>query len=119
MTKTNVIQEKSFAFAVKVVQAVRRIRKQERDFELTGQLLRSATSIGANVEEAIGAYSPNDFQYKFSISYKEARETNYWLRLMKETEILDDKNAKELLMDCEELLKILGSILKTLKANNS
>jgi four helix bundle protein len=81
--------------------------------------LRSASSIGANVEEALGGYSKNDFRYKLSLSYKEARETKYWLRLMKATEMLDSNTLNELLNDCEEGLKILGAITRTLKIRNS
>lgn len=119
MAKTNVIQEKSFLFAIEIVKTVRGIRKEEKEFEITRQLLRSGTSIGANIEEAIGAQSNKDFIHKMSVSYKEARETKYWLRLIKEVEIMSDKKADELLMACEELLKILGSILKKIKSNNS
>lgn len=81
--------------------------------------MRSASSIGANVEEALGGYSKNDFRYKLSLSYKEARETKYWLRLMKATEMLDSNTLNELLNDCEEVLKILGAITRTLKIRNS
>ena len=81
--------------------------------------MRSASSIGANVEEALGGYSKNDFRYKLSLSYKEARETKYWLRLMKATEKLDSNTLNELLNDCEEVLKILGAITRTLKIRNS
>lgn len=119
MTHTNIIQEKSFNFSVKVVNAVRVFRKREKEFDITGQLLRSATSIGANVEEALGGYSKNDFRYKLSLSSKEARETKYWLRLMKATEMLDSNTLNELLNDCEEVLKILGAITRTLKIRNS
>ena len=119
MAHTNIIQEKSFELAVKVVKAVRAFRKQEKEFEITGQLLRSATSIGANIEEAIGGYSPNDFQYKVNLSYKEARETQYWLRVMKAAEMMDMQTLNELLSDSEEVLKILGAITKTLKTRNS
>lgn len=119
MAHNNIIQEKSFDLAVKVVKAIRAFRKQEKEFEITGQLLRSATSIGANIEEAIGGYSPNDFQFKLGISYKEAREAKYWLRVMKASEMMDKETLDDLLKDSEEVLKILGAISKTLKTRNS
>lgn len=118
MTRTNIIQEKSFDFAGETVKAIRAFRKEEKEFEITGQLIRSAISIGANVEEAIGGYSKNDFQYKLSISYKEARETRYWLRVMKSADMMSDDILNKLLVDCEEILKILGAITKTLKTRN-
>jgi four helix bundle protein len=85
---------------------------------LSKQLLRCGTSIGANVEEAIGGYSRKEFSSKLSIAYKEARETRYWIRILSDTQIIDEKMAKSLLIDVEELLKIIGSIIKSLKNNN-
>ncbi len=84
---------------------------------LSKQLLRSGTSVGANVEEAIGAQSRRDFIAKLSISYKETRETHYWLRLLGDAGIMDDNLQISMLKDCDEVLKIIGSILKTTKAN--
>ena len=91
------------------------LRKQKVERELLIQLLRSGTSIGANVEEAIGAQSKNDFISKISIAYKESRETSYWLRLLKDAEIMEIKLSSSFLLDSEELKKILSSILKTSK----
>ncbi len=79
------------------------------------KILRSGTSIGANVEEAIGGQSERDFISKISIAYKEARETHYWLRLLRDAQILDRQHADSIITDCEELLKLSGSILKTMK----
>ncbi len=84
---------------------------------LSRQLLRSGTSIGANVEEAIGGQSKRDFIAKLSISYKEARETHYRLRLLGDAEIMENSLHQSMLADCDEILKIIGSILKTAKAN--
>jgi four helix bundle protein len=76
--------------------------------------LRCSTSIGANLEEAIGGFSRNDFKYKISIAYKEARETHYWIRLLMKSKILNDEEGCSALKDLEELLKILTATLKTL-----
>ena len=79
------------------------------------QLVRSGTSIGANIEEAIGGQSKKDFFAKLTIAYKEARETYYWTRLLKDTDYLSEKQSNSLLADVEEILKILDSIQKTVK----
>lgn len=117
--KENIIQQKSFAFAIRVVNAYKYLTEQKKEFVLSKQLLRSGTSIGANVEEATGGQSKKDFIAKISISYKEARETKYWLNLLTATDYLDGKLSKSLLDDAEELCKILSSILLTTKQNNS
>ena len=115
----NIIQEKTYRFSVKVINVIKDIRVENKEFILTNQLIRSATSIGANVEESIGGQSDKDFLHKISIAYKEARETKYWLRLLKDTLYLNGNTADQLLDDCEEILRILGSIQKTLKSRNS
>ena len=92
--------------------------QKKNEFVLSKQLLRSGTSIGANTEEAMGAQSKKDFFAKLTIAYKEARETHYWLRLLIETKYLN-AGSRELLLDVEELLKIIGSIQKSIKANMS
>ena len=116
--KKNIVKEKSYEFALKIVRLSQQLN-DSRQYVLGKQLLKSGTSIGANVEEALGAQSKRDFQHKISISYKEARETKYWLRLMRDSKVIDKKLSLSLLKDCEELLKIIGSILKTLKNPNS
>lgn len=117
--KENVIQQKSFVFAIRIVNAYKYLTEQKKEFVLSKQLLRSGTSIGANVEEAIGGQSKKDFIAKISISYKEARETKYWLNLLTATDYLDEKLSKSLIDDAEELSKILSSILLSSKQNNS
>ena len=117
--KENVIQQKSFAFAIRIVNAYKYLTEQKKEFVLSKQMLRSGTSIGANVEEASGEQSRKDFIAKISIAYKEARETKYWLNLLTATSYLDEKLSKSLLEDTEELCKILSSILLTSKENNS
>lgn len=118
MKEDNVIQKKSFEFAVRAVKAYRYIVENKKEFVLSKQFLRSATSIGANVEEAIGAQSKLDFISKLSIAYKEARETNYWIRLLYETEYLTPKESDSLLLDLEEILKIIGKIQVSSKIRN-
>ena len=81
-------------------------------------MLKSGTSIGANIEEAIGGQSRRDFLAKISISYKETRETHYWLRLLRDSNILPDKKVNLLIKNCEELLRLIGSIQKTTKNNS-
>ncbi|MGB1316411.1 MAG: four helix bundle protein [Chitinophagales bacterium] len=112
--KENIIQNKSFDFAIKIVELYKELQA-ERHYDLGRQLLRSGTSIGANIEEAIGGYSKRDFKAKLSISYKEARETKYWLRLLFRTNILKEKTYKVLIKDIEEILRILAAILKNTK----
>jgi four helix bundle protein len=115
MSKDNVILDKTYTFSLKVVKLCREIQSKEKEFVLSRQLLRSATSIGANAEEAIGGFSKKDFAHKLSISYKEARESKYWLRLMKDSELIEEEIAEELLKNCEEILKILFSIIRSAK----
>jgi four helix bundle protein len=89
------------------------LSKELRQFEISSQVLRSGTSIGANVEEAAGGSSRKDFINKMNIAYKEARESKYWLRLLKDSGIIEIKLAESLISDCEELLKILYTIIHT------
>ena len=110
----NVIEAKSFAFAVKIVELTRRM-ENKREYALTNQLLRSGTSIGANVSEAQQAQSKKDFISKMSIALKEANETKYWLRLMREVENLSETESKEFLNMIDELMRILIAILKSSK----
>ena len=112
--KENVIQIKSYAFAVKIVTVYKHLCENKKEYVLSKQLLRSGTSIGANVEQAIGGQSEKDFFAKLTIAYKEARETNYWVRLLTDTEFITKEESESLLFDIEELLKIIGSIQKTL-----
>lgn len=115
----NIILEKSFQFAVRIVKLHVHLIKDLKQFDISSQILRSGTSIGANIEEAMGGVSRKDFIYKLSISYKEARETKYWLRLLQESGLLKKDECESLLKDCEELLKLLYSIINTSKKNVS
>ncbi len=116
MKTENPIQTKSYAFALRIVKLYRFLCNEKKEYILSKQLVRSGTSIGANVEEAIGGQSSKDFLSKMNIAYKEARETHYWLRLLRDAEMLTSAQADSLLTDCEELLKISGSIIKTTRA---
>lgn len=113
--KNNILQDKTYAFAVRVVRAYQYLYKEKNEFVLSRQFLKSGTSIGANTEEAIGAQSSKDFLSKLQIVYKEARETHYWIRLLHATDFFEDHIALSLLSDCDEILKITGSIINTLK----
>jgi four helix bundle protein len=113
--KESIIQEKSYKFAIRIVKLYVHLKETRGETTLSKQILRCGTSIGANVEEASGAQSRRDFSHKISISYKEAKETRYWLRLLNDTGFIDKKMFDSLLYDCEELLKIMGSIQITLK----
>ena len=113
--KDNIIQEKSFAFAIRIVRLYQYLCEEKKEFVLSKQLVRCGTSIGANIEESIGGQSDRDFLSKISISYKEARETRYFLRLLFATDYLEDRQFQSMLSDVEELLKILGAIQITLK----
>jgi len=119
MKVNNIIQEKSFAFAVRAVNLFKYLQEEKREFVLSKQFLRCATSIGANVEESIGGQSDKDFLSKLSIAYKEARETMYWLKLLQATDFITQPEAESMLTDAEELCKILGKIQVTLKSRNS
>lgn len=113
--KENVVQSKSYAFAIRIVKACNWLQTEKKEYILSKQLLRSGTSIGANIEEAIGGQSKKDFYAKLTISYKEARETKYWIRLLTDTEYLTKTQSEPLLNDIEELLRLIGSIQKTIK----
>jgi len=113
--KENVVQIKSYAFAIKIVNVCKQLQDERREFILSKQLLRSGTSIGANIEEAIGAQSKKDFFAKLTISYKEARETKYWIRLLTDTEYLTKEESEPLINEIEELLRIIGSIQKAIR----
>lgn len=113
--KENVIQTKSYDFAKNIIYLYKEL-KEKKEFELGSQILRSGTSIGANVEEAIGGQSRKDFIYKLSIAYKEARETRFWLRLLSDTKYINKQTSEKYLNDCEEILRILVSIHKTVKS---
>jgi len=117
MKNENVIVEKSYEFAKRIVKLYIFLAREKNEFILSKQVLRSGTSIGANIEEAQAGQSKKDFIAKISISFKEARETRYWLRLLKDTGILEGELANSLLKDCEEVIYIISAILKSSREN--
>ncbi len=116
MKKDNVVLEKSYAFAIRIVHLSRHLRDDCREYLLSKQILRSGTSVGANLEEAVGAQSRKDFLSKMQIAYKEARETHYWLRLLSDTDSVPTEQLTSLLFECEELIRLTGSIASTTRA---
>ena len=116
--KGNVIVKKSYDFALRIIKLSQFLVKDKKEFVLSKQILRSGTSIGANIEEAVGGQSKKDFLNKMSIAYKEARETSYWLRLLKDSNILSEKHFSSIYQDLEEIIKILTKIQKTTKKQN-
>ncbi|MFY8065985.1 MAG: four helix bundle protein [Flavobacterium sp.] len=115
MKSENVVQTKSYDFALKIIRIYKYLSQEKKEFVLSKQLLRSGTSIGANVEESIGGQSKADFFAKITIAYKETRETSYWIRLLKDSDYLTLEQSDDLLKDVEELLKIIGSIQKSVR----
>ena len=111
----NVIADKSFHFAVRIVNLCRYLQTEQKEFVLTKQLLRCGTSIGANVSESQQAQSRPDFISKLNIALKEACETNYWLRLLHETKFLTEDTFQSIITDCQELERLLISIIKKAK----
>ncbi len=120
MGKGSILAGKCFSFAKAIIHFhIFFIKNHPELRDISIQLLKSGTSVGANVEEALGAYSRKEFGSKLSISYKEIRETIYWLKLIKETVTEIDQNFENLLIKADEIKRILSSILVTLKQNNS
>lgn len=122
MTKKleNPIVEKSFNFSVRIVKLYKYLIKKEKELvSLYNQILRSGTSIAANVSESQAAASKSDFRNKLRISLKEAYETEFWLNLFFKSKILEPKEFNSLLKDCQELIRLLTSIIKKLNSKSS
>jgi len=113
--KKNVVVEKSFRFAVRIVRLYQFLCAEKREYVLSKQLLRCGTSIGANIQEAIHAQSKKDFLNKINVALKEANETQYWINLMYATNFLDEKQKESIYTDCDEIISILVAIVKTTK----
>lgn len=111
----SIIEQKSFQFAVRIVNLCKHLRNAKKEHILSKQLLRSGTSIGANTAEAQQAQSKADFISKLSIALKETTETKYWLNLLQATDYLSEAEFHSIFSDCVEIEKILVSILKTVK----
>ncbi len=115
--RNNVVRQKSYAFALEIIKKYQAM-KTDGEYVLSKQLLRSGTSIGANIEEALAGQSKKDFIAKMAIASKEARETNYWLRLIRDSQICPTLKLTNLINESQELIKILTAIVKTGQRNN-
>lgn len=113
--KNNVVRNKSFDFAIRIVKLYQYLNNNKKEFILSKQLLRSGTSVGAMIREAEHAESKSDFIHKFAIAQKEANETVYWLELLKATDYLNEKEFENIYNDAITILKLITSILKTSK----
>ena len=111
--KDNIIADKSKKFAIRIINLYKYLLKEKKEYVLSKQLVRSGTSIGANVAEALCAISKKDFTAKMYIAYKECSESLYWIELLYETEYLDEKAFDSIWTQCKELHKILSSITKS------
>ena len=111
--KRNIIVEKSFEFSVMIVNLYKYLVSEKREYVLSKQLLRSGTSIGANINEAVEGQSKKDFISKMNIALKEARESKYWLELLERTEYISGEKSKNILLEIDEIIRILVKIVKT------
>jgi len=117
VNERNYSERKSIQICVANCKTLSISRKEKKEFVMLKQVLRSGTSIGANIEEANQAQSKSDFIYKLSISQKESFETHYWIRILRDSDFLVEKLADSLLEDCEEIQKLITSSIKTAKIN--
>ena len=116
MKEENLIKEKTYSFALEIVKLYRYLSAEKKEFVLSKQILRSGTSIGANIEEAQAAQSKKDFLSKISIANKEAKETLYWLRLLNDSDYIQNYHNKDVLFDeINSIINILTKIIKTLQ----
>lgn len=115
--KPNPLADKSYEFALKTLKTYKTLITNKKEYVLSKQLLRSGTSIGANIAEANGAISKADFSAKVSIAYKESLETKYWLNLLRDSDFILKNQAEDLVNDADELSKIMFLILKTTRIN--
>lgn len=113
--KESVLRSKSFDFAFRIVNLYKHLQEKHREYVISKQVLRSGTSIGANIEEAKHGQSTVDFIHKLSIAQKEAAETSYWIKLLGRGAYINEKLANSLLADCEEIQKLLTASIKTSK----
>lgn len=113
----NVIQTKSYAFAIRIVNAYKFLTNDQKEYVLSKQMLRSGTAIGALVAEAHHAQSSADFLNKMNVALKEANETFYWLSLLRDTDYLSEQIYKSISIDCKELIALWVSIVKSVKSS--
>ena len=116
--KDNIIRSKSFDFSVRIVNLYKVLYYERNEKKLSKQLLRSGTSIGANIEEGIAAFSKKEFIFKLQISYKEANESFYWIKLLYRTNYINDVEFESLKLNIEEIINLLTSIIKSSKLNS-
>lgn len=117
MKDENIITEKSFAFAIRIVKLYKYLTNKKREFVISKQILRSGTSLGANIREAVAGQTKPMFAAKLNIALSEANETDYWIDLLNATEYLSDNEIQSLKEECVELIKLLTSIIKTAREN--
>jgi len=113
----SIVKEKSKKFAVRIIKLYQYLSEEKREYVMSKQLLRSGTSIGANVYEALQGQSKADFTAKMSIALKEVSETEYWLEILHETDYLSENEYRSIQRDCSEVAKLLTSIVKTSREN--
>jgi four helix bundle protein len=118
MKRENVIKEKSYLFALRMIKAYKFLSTEQREFILSKQMLRSGTAVGALIREAEFAQSTSDFIHKLRIALKEANETEYWILLLKDSEYISQEAFDSVHSDCVELIKLLTSIINTTKQKN-
>ncbi|MBM2813796.1 MAG: CHP02436-containing protein [Ignavibacteria bacterium] len=119
MGKENIIVGKSYKFAIRIIKLYKFLIDEKKEYVISKQILRSGTSIGANINEAQSAESKMDFVHKLGISAKETRETEYWLNLLKDTNYIDKKSFDSISKDSSEILKIINSIILTSKERSN
>ena len=117
MKDSNPVVQKSKAFAIRIIRLYQHLTVEKKEFILSKQVIRSGTSIGANIRESVRSQSTADFLAKMQISLKEADETQYWLELLRETDYISGKAADSLIADCEEIIRLVAAIVKTSKEN--
>lgn len=119
MEKKNIdITDRTFKFGVKIVIFANKLPRSPAGQKIGGQITGSGTSIGANIQEAQSASSKKDFIHKMSIALREARETQYWLKIVLESKLIENQNIKSYLVEIDEIIKILASIIKKTKDNS-
>ncbi len=116
--KENIVKDKSYNFSLRIINLYKYLTDKKKEFVLSKQILRCGTSIGANVEEAIGGQSKKDFINKISIAYKESRECHYWIRLLRDSSFIDSNSAGSMLNDCDDLIRLTGKIISSAKKSN-
>jgi four helix bundle protein len=117
MESNSIVADKSFSFAVRIVKLYKYLCNEKKEYVLSKQLLRSGTSIGANIHEGLNGQSKRDFLMKMNIALKEAGETQYWIKLLTASDILTEHESKSIHEDCVELVRMLTAIVKTTSGN--